>query len=347
MPEQRDSFRNYGWGLLVMCAVGRILWIVLPHASSSGPMIGEGYVEGARAMLQFDFRALGERVPAYPLLVALCGINFRALWVAQSLLGIAASLMIFDMAFRRTRHALFSFLVGLVCSLIPQVLIYERAVMTEALTSFLLVTSVWLVSRCDGAGESSFRYTLALGTIVSLTGLTRPLMLCLVPVYYCFLVSPWPPSRILRPGAVKRTVAFALPVIVLIMGWCSFNYSNTGYFTPTTRAGQHLMNQVDPYIDLAPDRFAVLRDVWLESRRKILPPSDFDSADVDDVMFGGALPEMKRRTGKSDIQVLHDYAGLAFYMEIHFPLHSLRRAEEAGSGSGGKARRVNGRRTAR
>ena len=72
-------------------------------------------------MLQFNFRALGERVPAYPLLVALCGINFRALWVAQSLLGIAASLMIFDMAFRRTRHALFSFLVGLVCSLIPQV----------------------------------------------------------------------------------------------------------------------------------------------------------------------------------------------------------------------------------
>ena len=46
-------------------------------------------------------------------------------------------------------------------------------------------------------------------------------------------------------------------------------------------------------------------------------------------MFGGALPEMKRRTGESNIQVLHEYACLAFYMEIHFPLHSLRRAEQS------------------
>lgn len=74
------------------------------------------------------------------------------------------------------------------------------------------------------------------------------------------------------------------------------------------------MNQVDPYIDLAPDRFAVLRDVWLHSRRQILPPSDFDSGDVDDVMFEGALPEMKRQTGESDIQVLHEYTFVALYM---------------------------------
>ena len=178
--------------------------------------------------------------------------------------------MIFDMAFRRTRHGLCSLLVGLACSLIPEVLVYESSVMTEALTNFLLVTSLWLITRYDGAGESNIRYPLGLGSIVALAGLTRPLMICLVPVYYCFLVPLWPPAKILRREAIKRTLFFALPVIVFILGWCGFNYFNNGYFTPTTRAGQQLMDQVDPYVDLAPDRFAVLRDIWLQSRRQAL-----------------------------------------------------------------------------
>ncbi|MGO8817959.1 MAG: hypothetical protein ACLQVG_25220 [Terriglobia bacterium] len=329
MPERQDKLRRYALALVLMGAVGRILWIVLPHPSSTGPMIGEFYIEEAQAILRLDFHDLGGRVPVYPLFIAMCGVNLRVLWAAQSILGIAASLMIFDMAFRRTCHALFSFLVGLVCSLLPRLLIFERAVMTEALTSFLLVTSFWLISRYGGARDGNVRYPLALGTIVALAGLTRPLMMSLAPVYYCFLVPLWPPTRILRPAGLKRTLAFASPAVLLIMGWCGYNYFKSGYFTPTTWAGQHLMNQVDPYMDLAPDRFAVLRDVWLQSRRKLLPPSDFDSGDVDDVMFEGALPEMKRRTGESNTQVLHEYASLALYMEIHFPLHSLRRAEQS------------------
>ena len=220
MPEQQGKYRKYALALVVMGAAGRILWIVLPHASSTGPMIGEDYIEGAQAILRLNFHALGERVPACPLFVALCGVNLGVLWVAQSVLGIAASLMIFDMAFRRTRHVLYSFLVGLVCSLIPRILIFERAVMTEALTSFLLVTSFWLISRYGEAGEGKFPYPVALGTIVALTGLTRPLMMCLAPVYYCLMVPLWSPTRILRPVALKRTLAFASPVVVLTMGWC-------------------------------------------------------------------------------------------------------------------------------
>ena len=240
---------------------------LLRHYSDT-PLLDGSYIRAAQDILRFNFHALGDRVPVYPLLVALCGLNPRAIWVAQSILGVAASLMIFDMAFRRTRHGLYSLLVGLVCSLIPEVLVYESAVMTEAMTNFLLVTSLWLITRCDGDGESNIRYPLGLGSIVALAGLTRPLMICLVPVYYCFLVPLWPPAKILGREAIKRTLFFALPVIVLILGWCGFNYFNNGFFSPTTRAGQQLMDQVDPYVDLAPDRFAVLRDTWLQSRQQ-------------------------------------------------------------------------------
>jgi hypothetical protein len=196
--------------------------------------------------------------------------------------------------------------------------------MTEALTNFFLVTSLWLISRGDGAGKSNIRYALELGSIVALAGLTRPLMICLVPVYYCFLVPPWPPAKILQREAIRRTLAFALPVIVFILGWCGFNYFNNGYFTPSTRAGQQLMDQVDPYVDLAPDRFAMPRDIWLKFRRQALT---HPYGTVEDV-YENALPEMERRTGKTDTQVSREFASLALYLEIHHPLLCLRRAEQ-------------------
>ena len=45
-------------------------------------------------------------------------------------------------------------------------------------------------------------------------------------------------------------------------------------------------------------------------------------------VYGGALPEMERRTGKTEIQVSHELASLALYLEIHHPLLCLRRAEQ-------------------
>ncbi len=325
MPEQKDKSARYVWVLLVLGALVRLLLMTLPHPFvSSGPLIDETYIQAAQDILRFNFHALGDRVPVYPLFVALSGLNPRAIWIAQSTLGLAASLMIFDMAFRRTRHGLFSLLVGLACSLIPEVLAFEASVYTEALTNFLLLTSLWLIARCEGAGESNIRYPLALGSIVALAGLTRPLMICLIPVYYCSLIPLWPAARIPRRKASRRTLSFALPVTVCILGWFGFNYFNNGYFTPTTRAGEHLMMQVDPYVYLAPDRFAVLRDAWLQSRRQ----TQFSLNENAEDLYESALPEVERRTGRTRIQASHEFASLALYLEIHHPLLCLRRAEQ-------------------
>jgi len=321
MPEQQDKFGRCALVLLVVGALARLFMMILFLTLCP---IDDSYMQAAKGILRFNFHVLGDRVPVYPLLIALCGLNPRAIWFAQSILGVAASLMIFDMAFRRTRHGLFSLLVGLTCSLIPEVLVYESLVETEVLTNFLLVVSLWLITRADGAGESNIRYPLGLGTIVALAGLTRPLMICLVPVYYCFLVPLWPPAKIVQREAIKRTLSFALPVIVFILGWCGFNYFNHGYFTPTTRAGEHLMCQVDPYVYLAPDRFAVLRDAWLQTHLKTnLSPNEGAEDD-----YNATVPEVGRQTGKTDIQVSREFASLALYLEIHHPLLCLRRVEQ-------------------
>jgi hypothetical protein len=84
------------------------------------------------------------------------------------------------------------------------------------------------------------------------------------------------------------------------------------------------MDQVDPYVDLAPDQFALLRDAWLRSRQQTNPSPYRSPEDV----YEGALPEMERRTGKTENQVSHEFASLALYLEIHHPLLCLRRAEQ-------------------
>ncbi|MFZ0964981.1 MAG: hypothetical protein WAO35_29335 [Terriglobia bacterium] len=324
MPEQQGKYRSYALVLLAIGALVRVLMMMwLRPLSSFNPYLAPSYILAAQDTLLLHFRALGDRVPVYPLLVALCGLNPREIWIVQSILGIAASLMIFDMAFRRTRHGLYSLLVGLACSLIPEVLEYESLVMSESLANFFLVASLWLITRRDGGGESNFRFPLGLGLIVALAGLTRPLLISLVPVYYCFLVPLWPPADFLKTRVLKRTFFFALPVIVFILGWCGFNYFNSGYFTPTTRSGQQLMDQVDPYVDLAPDRYAMPRDIWRQFRRRALTHR---YGTVEDV-YEYALPEMEKRTGKTDAQVSHEFASLALYLEIHHPLLCLRRAE--------------------
>jgi len=323
VQEQRTSYGRWVLALVAAGAVVRLLLATWVRPHSEVPMIEPSYIETAGDILTLNFRALGDRVPVYPLMVALCGLNPRAVWILQALLGIAASLMIFDMAFRRTRQYLYALFIAMACSLIPELLLYEFSVLTEALTNFLLVATFWLISRCEGAEKSHFRYAAAVGTLVSLAGLTRPLMLCLVPVFYLFLVPLWPVGKIWRRENLQRSLGFAIPVVVLIFGWCGFNYFRNGYFTPTTRSGQQLMDQVDPYVYLAPERFATLRDVWLESRQQYNPSGVLTSEEV----YEGVLAEMQKRTGKTAVQVSHDLTSLALYLEIHHPMHCLRRAE--------------------
>lgn len=324
MPDQQDKFGRYALVLLALGVLGRLPTLISPGHVSIMVYFDGSYIQAAQEILHHNFHALGVRTPIYPLLIALCGLNFWAICLAQSILGVAASLMIFEMAFRRTHHALFSLLVGLACSLAPEVLIYESSVMTEALTNFLLVASFWLMTRFNEKVESHIPYPLALGAIVALAGLTRPLMLCLVPVYYCFLVPLWPPAKILRREFFKRTISFALPAMAIIFSWCGLVYHNTGSFTPTTLSGHNIMDQVDPFVELAPERFAVLRDAWIKSR---LHNQKFPNMNANPV-FDEALPEVERQTGKTKIQVSHDYQSLAFYLAIHHPLLYLRRAEQ-------------------
>lgn len=324
MTETQNKRTKLVMVLLGVGFLARLLYTTRIVLSFYPSFMGDfTYLDDARRILSLDFHELGDRTPVYPLFLVLCGLNGWAVYVVQSLMGLAVSYMIFDMALRRTRHGPLSVFIGLVCSLLLNVLVYEPEIVTETLATFLVVTSVWLIARGESSAGNNFGYPLGAGLIAALAGLTRPLLLCLVPVYYCFVAPVWPYVNMFKRDCIKKTLLFAMPVTVLVLGWCEFNYLNNGFFSPTTRAGQQLMDQVAPYVELAPDRFAVLSDIWLKYR------VHDQSEDYNATWYSEeAETEMEMRTGKSRVQVMHDLTDLALYLEIHHPVLCIRRAEQ-------------------
>ncbi len=325
MPERENKFVRYVVALAVVGALARFPMMMVLARTPVFVYSDLSYLQAAQALIHLDFHALGYRVPVYPLLIALCDLNPHALWFVQSVLGIGSSLMIFAMAFQRTHHCLYAFLIGLLCSLTPEVLTFESSLMTETLTNFLLVSSIWLITHDEDSGHGLYRFSFALGSVLALLSLTRPLMICLLPLYFASVVPRWKPGKALQREVLKPAGLFAAPVMVLILSWCGFNYLNYGYFSPTTRAGGNLMDQVDPYVDLAPERFALLRDTWLQTRQAIGSSVNRSAT----LLYGAAVQTMVRRTGKTDVQISREYQSLALYLQIHHPLYCLRRAEQS------------------
>jgi hypothetical protein len=132
-------------------------------------------------------------------------------------------------------------------------------------------------------------------------------MLSLIPIYFYFVVSAWFPFRGLRRDLIRGALVFSAPVIILIGGWCTFNYVNNGVFTATTLTGHNLMRQASAYMDLAPDRFAPIKEVWKRD------PTQFDESQY---------------TRQERAQFVRQSVSLALYLYVHHPLLCIARAEQ-------------------
>ncbi len=324
LSEPKDSFRRYALILLVLGVLTRLPAFLQPRSLPVVIFFDGSYLNAARDILHFDFHALGQRVPVYPLFLLLCGLKPRAIWIAQSLLGIASSLLIYSMAYRRTRDAKFAAVVGFAGSLAPEVLSFESSIMTETLASFLLVLAVWLIFRYNEVEKPPLVYPIGLGTLAGVMTLNRIAMISLLPVLFLALVPVWPVSNWLRRETWRKALAFSVPALALILGWCGLVHRNSGRFALTTVGGHNLMDQVDPWVELAPPRFAVLRDNWIRYR-EITRATNIQNVNP---VFDRSVAAISAATGRSPALVGSDYEALARYLMIHHPGLYLRRAEQ-------------------
>ena len=266
-----NRFRNHPGSkqLAVVILIGaamRVLWLGLPPN-----IYGDS---GSYLWLASNIRILwlrgfyGDRTPVYSLFILLSGLNVYVVRDLQNLLGVVIAVILFAMVYRSTCSRGAALAAGLAYAVDLSQLSFEQDILTETVCTFMLMLSALTFQRMVLEGRSGRLECAALGTFAGLTGLTRPLYAYLTPLYFGFLAVMIAREPAESGGRSGRLVLFAAPACALLLGWCTLNWMNGGDFTLTSRAGLGLTNLSGAFIELAPDKYASIRDPYLRARSK-------------------------------------------------------------------------------
>ncbi len=281
-------------GLLIIGALLRGL-LLSGYSPASYPDTGT-YITAARDLLSGDFTlGQGRRTPGYPLLIALVGEDPRHIVMAQMAAGLAVSLMLYLIALRMTQRPGLAFAIGLSYHLNLQQLFLEGALVTEPLTTLLLaamVATLLAALQRLRQGRTAAPFVLGAGVLAAAAIMVRPQFIflpLLLPLLVVYAVSAlrWPTPRAWSHGAL-----ILLPSVLAVLGWSAVVQAKTGYFTMSTQSGIGLVNHSVEFIELAPERYATVRDILLKYRAERRAAAGHAGNTI-----WYALPEIRQATG--------------------------------------------------
>jgi hypothetical protein len=287
----------------------RLMTIVLyqPVAYSDTPSYRRLAQRVLRGFSGYD----GTRTPGYPVFIALVG-NDRNVWLAQLTLGFITTLLIFFIGWKLTNKPWFGGLLALLHTLNLGQLFFESNLLTESLTTFLVLLTtagvvVWLVYPKYRRPWLAF----LLGVFSSTTFLVRPLFIYLPFYLLIFLwilprLIPLPVSQtadgdpivehqpLPRSMSVVAGIAFIVPVVLLMGGWVSFIHEHFGEWSFSTMTGYNLIQHTGSYFEYVPDEYAALRDTYIKYRDEHIAEFGTQTNAIWD-----AIPEMSKVSGYS------------------------------------------------
>ena len=239
----------------------------------------------------------GRRTPVYPLCAALFGGIPWLIHMVQALCGVAASMMAADIARRMTASRLVMFACGLCCALALPVLLAEAAILTESLTSVLLIALLWLYLRWRddiAKGMSRSRYIVLMGSIAALLVLLRP-QFAFVPLVVIIAVG-----LVLRKNAMplRQMVMVTLIAGIPVVAWAGFNAAVTGVYAIATGGGFSMTNHTIGYMEDAPDAFGRERDILIQHRTQRIA-----EAGTPLMTISRAMPDLRKTTGLNDARL--------------------------------------------
>lgn len=266
------------------------------------------YITMASQMVAFDFRGYnGWRTPTYPLILILGGQNHKVVWLIQSLLGIFTSLILFWICFAYTANAFWSLLAGALHSLALNQLFFEANILSETVSTFLIVSSVACLLYAFRRNGPILIVVLA-GFLAGLAALSRPLYVYLGPLFFLLVLLF---ERDSRRMAVSLLVAFLLPVL----GWAAFNKATIDYFGLSTQAGVNLSNHSGRFMEKASDKHAMIRDIYLKHREiKIAETGRHQQT------FWYARDELLQKTGFDDATLSRELTKLSLELFAQNPI---------------------------
>lgn len=294
--------------------IERLLVILLYHPVSYSD--SPSYRRLADTVLKGFASYDGTRTPGYPVFLALVG-NDQRVWLAQLSLGFITTLLLFYIAWKLTDSPWFGGIIGLLHTLNLGQLFFESNLLTESLTTFLLVVTmvgvtIWLVYPKTRRVWIAFLF----GVFSSLTLLVRPLFIYLP---FLLIVFIWFTPR-MSMGPIKQVsageddpagisthqqaprhlisarigIAFIIPVVLLIGGWLTFMHKNFNEWSLTTMTGYHLVQHTGNFFEYVPDEYASMRDTYIKYRNAHIAEFGTQTNAIWD-----AIPEMSQVSGYS------------------------------------------------
>lgn len=207
----------------------------------------------------------GTRVPGYPLFVALFGLDPQHIWLGQMGLGVAISGMLFYLGWRSTGKAWAGFLLGVIYSVIPGQILFEANLLTETLTTSLIILSLVLFQCMMSRRLLAERVILGalLGISTSLVGMVRPLFFPLTLIVFPFI---WFGLRGTYRQRITLAAVYSIFPVFIQGGWLLYMRTSWDVLSPTTMAGFSMVQHTGGYFDYLPDEYAAIRDTYIEYR---------------------------------------------------------------------------------
>ena len=292
-PGSASSRRSaWLWGAaLTAFALLERLWLARAYApieyGDTGSYFRSAAVLARGSLDGYD----GTRVPGYPLFVAMMGLDPERVWLGQMALGLGITLLLYLWTLRATGKAGLGALVGGLYNLIPGQFLFEANLLTETLTAFLVILSLFIVHLLKGVARPRVAGALSVlaGIAAGGAGLVRilfyPLVLWLLPFVWAGGVGSW-------KARLGRTALVAAPAAILLGGWVAFIDISYGFLSPSTMGGYNLVQHTGVFFEYLPDEYAPLRDTYLKYRDARLA----ERGDQTNTIWE-AIPELSEVTG--------------------------------------------------
>ncbi len=260
------SSNTYRWagGLLLFGLLERLVLLLVYQPIQYSDT--NAYLRLAKPLTSLTLKGYdGTRVPGYPALLAISGLDQHNTWILQLGLGLLISLLLFWITCRTTRSAALGAFVGGLYDLIPGQFLFESNLLSETLTTFFVILCFASFVALGGA-KSSQRKLLAaflLGTAATLPGMVRPYFF---PVSLFFLPFVWFMGEGNWRQRILRLAIYSLPPLMIQGGWLLWIRNTYHMISPTVMSGYSLVQHTGEYFELLPDDVAEIRDTYIQFR---------------------------------------------------------------------------------
>jgi hypothetical protein len=227
-----------------------------------------GYRRTAMAILSGLNNIDGTRTPGYPFFMAFIGADERV-YAAQLALGLVTTLLFFYLGWRVSRKGWFGALVALIHTLNLGQLFFEANLISESLTTFLIVASLawiaWLLF--SDARRPLWQIAaagLAGGVTASLATLTRPLFVFLPFWEALFLLVSWEAGSPRKRWSAVLAAGFS--GMLIIGAWVIFIHQHFGIWSLSVMNGYNLVQHAGLFFEYVPDKYAAIWDTFIQFR---------------------------------------------------------------------------------